>query len=346
MTLMRTHAHITINEIVLLTLLTACSTEVLDTDVPIVFAPVTRDVTEATRAGGNGLEHDFVVCGYKMGPQGQQYVIPKYGVTYSNGTYNYATERQPQVYWDTNASEYRFWGYTGNNIESTGDGTTINIPVALQKELPASLPLFSELKLITQIDYKTVELEFLRPISRLAVIFFSGEPLSDGQEISIKDVAITPKENSQDGKVSKIWNTGTVTVSYPLNGGTRETVSVSQNNATPVSESLSFKDLTLTKDVGGKIDKAAFASVLDAESNYYYPLPMGDKNPEFVLTMNLDGEDRRVTIPEQYMHWQANHSYNYFFVISGVSKNVELYDVKIEPWHYGGSQDEEWHNWW
>lgn len=273
--------------------------------------------------------------------------MPKYGVTYSSGTYDYVTDGQPLVYWDDNAQEYRFWGYTGSNgVESTADGTTVAIPVSLQKELPTSLPLFSELKHITEIDYKTVELQFLHPVSSLAVIFFSEEPLADGYEISIKDIAIAPKENSQDGKVSKIWNEGIVTVSYPLNGGTRETVSVSQNNPASVSDNLSFNDLVLTKDAGDRIDNAVSASIPGASGNCYYPLPMGDKNPEFVLTMNLDGENKTVIIPENYMHWQANHTYNYYFMISGVSKNVELYDVKIEPWHYGGSQDEEWNNWW
>lgn len=346
MTKMRTRVHI-IYIIALLTQLTACSTEDLVGEVPIAFSPVTKEVTEPTRAGGNGLERNFVVCGYKTIPQGRQYIMPKYGVTYSNGTYDYVTASQPQVYWDSNASEYRFWGYTeSNGVESTLDGTTLTIPVSLQKELTASIPLFSELKLITTIDYNTVELEFLYPVSKLAVIFFSEEPLTDGDEISIQDIAIAPNENSQTGKVSKIWNSGIVTVSYPLDGGTQETVSVSQSNPASVSEKLSFNDLTLTKDAGDRIDNAVFASVPEAVSNYYYTLPMGDKNPEFVLTMNLNGENKTVIIPEQYMHWQANHCYNYYFIISGASRNVELYDVKIEPWHYGGSQDEEWHNWW
>ena len=342
---MRTRVHYIIYIIVLLTLLTACGTEVLDTEVPIVFAPVTREVTEATRAGGNGLEHDFVVCGYKTVPQGQLYIIPKYDVTYSNGTYSYVTAGQPQVYWDDNASEYRFWGYTeNNNIESTEDGTTVTIPVSLQKELSASLPLFSELKLITEIDYRTVELEFLRPVSRLAAMFYYEQPLPDGHEISVTEVSLAPKENSQPGKVSKIWNTGIVTVNYPLSVGTRETVSVSPGNPSSVIDNLSFDDVTIAKDAGDKIDNAVFAGIPAADGYYYYPLPMGEKNPEFVLTMKLDGEDRTVTIPEQYMHWQANHSYTYIFKITNL-KSVVLHDVSIGDWTSGGSQDDELKNW-
>lgn len=331
----------------LLTLLTACGTEDLAPDVPIAFVPVTREVTETSRAGGNALEDDFVVCGYKTVSQGQQYIIPKYGVTYSSGTYSYVTPSQPQVYWDDNASEYRFWGYTrGNDIEATWNGATIRIPVSLQKELSASLPLYSELKLVTEIDYQTVELEFLHPVSRVAVLFFTEEPLSDEDEIRITDIAIAPKENSRAGKVSKIWDAGVVTVSYPLNGGTRETVGVSLPDPASVSDNLAFNDLTLVKDVGDGVDRAVAAGVPDAGSYCYYALPMGDRNPEFVLTMKLEGEDKTVIIPEPYMHWQANHSYNYFFKISDVSRTVELYDVKIGPWRYGGSQDEEWNNWW
>lgn len=335
--------------LLLLTLLTACGTDVLDKEeVPIVFAPVTREVTETTRAGGNGLEHNFVVCGYKTVPQGQQYVIPRYNVTYSNGIYSYVTASQPQVYWDSNASEYRFWGYTGGNgVVSTVEGTTVTIPVSLQKELSASLPLFSELKLVTETDYyKTVGLEFLHPVSKVSVMFYSEQPLADGEEISVTDIVLAPKDNGQAGKVSKIWNAGVVTVSYPLSGVSRETVSVSQSNPASVSNYLSFNDVTLTKGAGDRIDKAVYARIPDADSNHYYSLPMGDKNPDFLLTLRLDGEDRTVTIPEHYMRWQANHGYNYIFKISGVSKNVDLYDVKIQPWHYGGSQDEEWHNWW
>lgn len=342
---MRTRVHLYIT--VLLTLLTACNPDDIVTEVPIVFAPVTRGVTEASRAGGNGLEHDFVVCGYKRVPQGQLYVIPKYGVTYDNGTYSYVTANQPQVYWDNNASEYRFWGYTeGNGVEATAECTTISIPVSLQKELSASLPLFTELKLVTEIDYSTVELEFLHPVSRLAVMFYSELPLAEGEEISVTDIAIAPKENSQQGKVSKIWNEGTVTVNYPLNGVTREALSVSQSNPAAVCNHLSFRDVTLTKGAGDKVDKALYAGIPDTESNHYYSLPMGGMNPEFVLTMKLEGEDKTVTIPEHYMRWEANHSYNYIFKISGVDKTVEFLDVQVDNWHYGGGQDEEWHNWW
>ena len=345
---MRTRLHYNIYLIVVfLALLTACNTEVLDTNVPIVLDPVTRDVTETSRAGGSGLERNIVVCGYKTVPQGQQYIMPKYNLTYSNGIYSYVTDSQPQVYWDNNASEYRFWGYTGNNgIESTVDGTTIDMPVSLQKELSASLPLFSELKLITEIDYKTVELEFLHPVSKMAVMFYSEQPLADGEEISVTDITLAPKQNSQTGKVSKIWNAGIVTVNYPRNGASRETVSVSLSNPSSVSDNLSFNDVTLTNGVGDKIDRAVYAKVPDANSNHYYSLPMGDKNPEFVLTLKIDGEEKNVIIPEQYMHWQANHGYNYIFKISGVSKNVDLYDVQVDNWHYGGDQNEEWNNWW
>lgn len=342
---MRTRVHYIII-IVLLTLLTACSTEEMAPDVPIVFAPVTRDVTETSRAAGNGLEHDFVVCGYKTTTKGLQYFMPRYDVTYGSGTYSYVTEHQPLAYWDNKASEYRFWGYTGSDIKSSGDGTTITIPVSLQKELSASMPLFSELKLVTLIDYKTVELEFLHPVSKVAVMFYTEEPLQDGEKVNVKDIALAPKENSLEGKVSKLWNAGIVTVSYPLSGGAHESVSVSQSIPASVSDNLTFKDVVLTKDAGDRIDRVVCANVTGAESYHYYSLPMGDKNPDFVLTMKLEGEDKTVIIPEQYMHWQANHGYNYIFKISGVSKTVELCDVKIEPWHYGGSHDEEWHNWW
>lgn len=332
----------------MLILLTGCSTETFDTDVPkdapIVFAPVTREVTEATRAAGSGLEHDFVACGYKTIPQGQQYVMPKYDVTYSAGTYNYVTAGQPQVYWDSNATEYRFWGYTGSKANVSANGTVVTIPVSLQKELSASLPLFSELKLITEIDYKTVKLEFLRPVSRVCVIFYSEQPLTDGREVSITDIALAPKANSQEGKVSKIWNAGTVTVRYPLSGETHESVSVSQNNPSAVSDNLPFRDVTLVKDAGDDIENAVCARVPEVESNYYYSLPMDGKNPDFVLSMKLDGEDKTVVVPEQYMHWQANHSYTYIFKITNMKK-VVLHDVSIGDWTSGGSQDDEFKNW-
>lgn len=367
--------------IILTALFTACSTDAYDTEVPegapIVFAPSVQEVTEATRAA-EGLERDFVVCGYKMAYGEQQYVMPKYDVTYSSGVYSYDN----LAYWDAKATEYRFWGYTGSKADMTASvgetqdgGSVITIKdVRLQVQLPTNYPLFSAIKRVTNIDYSPVRLEFLRPIANLCIMFYNEQPMREGRDINITHITLAPVFDAVLPKANKIWNSGTVTVTYPLAGDGKENVTVSQGMTHTERDHLAFLDVTLRKDAGDNVGNAVIAYIpssdyefeledmpgVDLSSrlaagtrasgdegqhpDHYYPLPMGNLNPDFQLSMTLDGSPRTVIIPEQYMHWQANHSYKYIFKVTNHGE-VLLSDVKIEDWTNGGSQNEEFNNW-
>lgn len=74
---------------------------------------------------------------------------------------------------------------------------------------------------------------------------------------------------------------------------------------------------------------------------------MPDASPAgaFTLSLNIDGDSKTAVVPAAYMQWQPNTCYTYIFKITEAGKKIEIYDVLIEPWKYGGSQDEEWTNW-
>lgn len=74
---------------------------------------------------------------------------------------------------------------------------------------------------------------------------------------------------------------------------------------------------------------------------------MGEKNPAFIMSAHINGdmEWKNAVVPATFMQWKPNYLYTYIFKITDASKKIELYDVKIDPWKYGGSQEEEWNNW-
>ena len=141
---------------------------------------------------------------------------------------------------------------------------------------------------------------------------------------------------------------GDVKVTYPLpsdhcEGKAQETISV--ENLSQEQDAFTFEKVTLTPTTGISSNTSVTAAVDASGHQYYYPLPMGDKNPAFTMTVRINGdtEPKTAVVPEVYMHWQANYLYTYIFKITG--KMIDFYDVKIDPWQYGGSQNEEWRNW-
>lgn len=337
----------------------------------IVFSPTTMDVAESVRStrAYPTLGRDFVLFGYKKRTDSdeQQYIFPRYNVTYANGLYDYQSPTQSLVYWDVQAEAYRFWGIAGEheNIEEAGNVIQMK-DIMLQVEEPTTYPMFSEMYVRkSPITFEVVSLEFKRPIAKLCLKFYNERPIREGRVINITDISLAPIASASSPKVNSIWNNGTVQVSYPLTG---ESEQVEVLNNTSTRSHLAFLDVTLDKENGSSMDNAVTALIPafeggfvlpdipgeslapttraedDTHSDHYYPLPMGSKNPDFVLHLKLDGVQREVVIPETYMHWEANRSYTYIIKITN-NGEIVLHDVKIEGWTHGGSQDDNFNNW-
>lgn len=337
----------------------------------ITFSSTTMDVAESLRStrANPTLGRDFVVCGYKKltGSDAQQNILPLYDVTYTGGLYSYLSSTQPLVYWDAQAEAYRFWGFTGEKASMTDGGKTVEMQnIMLQVEEPTSYSKFSAMYVRkSPITYEIVSLEFKRPIAKLCLKFYNERPIREGRVINVTDISMAPVADAASPKVNTIWNNGTIRVTYPLTG---ETEQVEVLDCSSTRSHLAFLDVTMDTWHGSGIDNAVTALIPgfeggfvlpdisgedllsktrtggDTYSDHYYPLPMGEKNPDFVLHLRLDGAERRVVIPENYTHWEANKSYTYIIKITNNGEAV-LHDAHIEDWTSGGSQDDEFTNW-
>lgn len=330
----------------------------------VSFSSIMQEEISSTRTGANtraqeGLKKDFVVYGYKMTDNSSPIVFDGYNVTYnanSSGTsednshnYSYVNETQTIKYWDFSATEYRFWGYTGDkgNFTSNGNGMELIIPVSslLEADEPTSLPYFSTLYIRKPVSSDVVTLEFKRPYSKVRVLFYTSEPLVGDDKIELSDITFAPNEK-------KIYKAGSLKLTYSLSEvQTTETfVADPSSESTDSQDKFIYKPLTLNLSDGSALNNAVLAkTTLSTDgTEFYYTLPMGDKNPAFTMSVVIDGdtaEPKTAVIPATFMNWKPNYIYTYIFKITEAGKKIEFYDVMIDPWKYGGSQEEEWKNW-
>lgn len=327
--------------------LASCSNEedfrTEETLVPIGFAYSLSETESVTRASAT-LGHDFVVYGYKNVYGTEQTVFDGYTVKYLEGSantsednthgYYYVHGNQTIKYWDFGASEYNFWGATGGNFNS--DGTTLTIlGLTLTTTEPADLPLFSVLYHRSPVSTDVVQLRFKRPYARVRVLFYTNAALTDKSFDNIKISGITFGPESP----KKIITQGNLKVTYPESGEGPETYSTT---STAEASCLTFNDVTLDH-THGTASNNAIVAVPKEGSLFYYVVP-NDNAASFKLSAQIDSEVKTAVVPAEFMDWHPNYVYTYIFKISG-GRYMELYDVQIDPWKYGGSQDEEWRNW-
>lgn len=325
------------------------------------------------------LERNFVVYGYKNVNSSTQQVIDGYTVTYKQGSANTSEDNthnyyyvngttQTIKYWDFGASEYRYWGYTGDKSHfttgtpGTTDGTVLTIPVSglLEAAEPTTLPLFSSLYIRKPVTRDVVTLRFKHPYSMVRVLFYTSESMEADDKIILTGLKLGPDPAAPAPLVNKVYSAGTVKVTYPL--GSSDPLAplapldqlerlevLDPLDDAPGIPTLPYKEVTLKPGAGSALDNAVLAktALTTDGTEFYYTLPMGEKNPAFILTVcvNDDTEYKTAVVPAAYMHWKPNYTYTYIFKITEAGKKIELFDVKIDPWHYGGSQDEEWKNW-
>lgn len=247
---------------------------------------------------------------------------------------------------------------------------------------PVDDVLFSELYERNPINSDVVQLQFKRPYAKLRIQFYTNEPPigeTRWDNIELTDICFSPDPDASDPLVNKVYAQGDVQVTYPpttavCTGDGREKVEVM--NLREPQPSFLFDMVTLTTTLGISSNTAVTAPIDDTEGlrldnmpggslraprhatptrageqpgrkYYYYPLPMGDKNPAFILKVCVNGEPelRTAVVPANFMQWKPNFFYTYVFKITDAGRKIELDDVQIDPWQYGGSQEETWKNW-
>lgn len=313
-----------------------------------------------------------------------QPVFEGYHVTYEAGSENTTLDNsdgygyvggtsldgiaQTIKYWDFSAAEYHFWAITdGRCFQPNGsgviDGTMAEIPLVMTTHELTEPVLFSRICHRGPVTNETVQLLFRRPNCKISVRFFSGEPLSEGHSIRVSYIRFAPDpEDASDPNLAQvIYTDGTLLLGYypqcgtsDFNSHNEETIKLRLNG--PTQPHLSFQDVVLDHTHGTASNNAVIAPNT-AGDDYYYLLPMGEepetspgiKNPDFMLSVNVDGTEpknaRTAYIPAQYMQWRANHQYTYIFKIIDGGNRIDLYDVFIDPWRYGGYGEDEWRNW-
>lgn len=332
----------------------------LDELLPITVGGTEADETFVTRAAVN-LGRDFVLYGYKAVNGDFVNVFNGYRIVYQansagtseDNTHNYGyvgVTGQSIKYWDFGASQYRFWGCTGTTPAFTEQGVTLQTDVQLlaAEPTPNEGVLFSKLYLRKPVTSEVVQLQFLRPNAKVRIQFYSADPIEKDKTYEISQISFAPSSDVALPLVKKIYASGILTVRYPLAMEQEvEQFEIKPNTSGTSYDALAFRNVTLGTDNYAS-DKAVTAEIDFGSSSkqyYYYPLPMAELNPAFVLTAMIDGEVKTAAVPAAYMHWLPNHIYTYIYKVTEAGKKIEFFDVKIDPWKYGGSQNEEWQNW-
>lgn len=343
----------------------------IDESLPIDFAPLHADQEVISRAGSaTPLERDFTVYGYKTVNNIPQLVFDRYSVKYTGSantsednthSYSYVQGGQTIKYWDFGASEYHFWGATKvpkdpkdfSDLSFSDNGDTLTIAgLKLSTSEPTGVPLYTQLYHRAPVSREVVQLMFKRPYAQLRVQFYTTDVIPEGEvnNIPITKISFRPDPSAVSPLVNKIYAQGGLQISYPFPssscpGEAQESVEVI--DLTNGSDSLSFADIALTHTQGISSNTAVTAPPAGGGTCYYL-LPMGTMNPAFFIRARIDDDDelKEAYVPAAFMQWKPNTCYTYIFKITEAGKRITLDDVLIDPWKYGGSQEEEpWTNW-
>lgn len=356
----------------------------------ISFSSDLAEPGQGLMRSATALASDFTVYGYKYLGTEEQAIFPGWTVQYDGpGSYNYiGVNGQTVRYWDPSATAYRFWASTGTGWTAGDKSLSIdNLPLRTGRTGSAAIDLSDDDRLYASlirrdapVDESTVALQFNRPYAQVSVLFYYEVMQKGVAGLQIKDVKLAPVAAS--GKV--IYNQGRVAVSYPTTGTGSETVAV-EGKSGDTRPAFDFVVPTaLSAETGFGTDHAVQAVIPNHSAGlelpdmpgsdlaargapmattradapqpdkFYYPLPMGDQNPDFELAMSISALDdqgdelhvvkRTAVIPAAYMHWKPNYAYRYYFKITEAAL-VVFADVKVDAWQYGGSQEDTWTNW-
>ena len=338
-----------------------------------------EEVTRAETALED-ITHTFYVWGYKNdGYENDEYtsyqlVIPGYAVNWVANTAGTTTSNshdweyvgqgtdQTIKYWDFTAKAYRFFGYAPG--KATADpatepvtvtaigGLPIDVPTAEQVTLTADIdgsteatrnaaPFFSELWFSTgnqelysdKLFGKPVQLRFIKPFAKVRFIFTSSDGLSINRS-SIDDISFHPSDGSN------VPTKGSITVSYPLKGSTKETWITT---ATGGEKSLYIDYYEPT----GETTDPALTTYPNQPQHWYYVLPALTQG-SYTVEASVDHKQvQTATVPANFMSWKPGFQYTYVFKITKTGEiTFDLVQVAINTWTPGGEpKDKIVYNW-
>lgn len=249
--------------------------------------------------------------------------------TNSHGWEYILTEKPEQTikYWDWAARAYRYFAVTGStSYEPNGaygpNGAykayefTFAADCSSDEALEAT-PFFTKLWFSTGAieDYPTkqfgkpVQLEFLKPFSRVRFLFTYS--------YSAEAVKVTsPSFKPTDG--SGIARKGTVTVSYPLTGtATTESYTITKN-ANPAE--------------GEELEAFTEEYIPEGTEKWYTVFPAPSQG-SYTMNVTVDNVAKTAVVPAEYMTWQPGYSYTYIFKITeqgGVE--IDMVQSAVTPW--------------
>ena len=303
------------------------------------------DLTEksVSRAGDVGLEtyyKRFKVWGFKNDASSVHIVMNGYTVNWINNSANttasnssnweYVNQQglggmeQSIKYWDFSAKAYRFFGVAGASETNSSSGAykpseanpeRYEVTYVADAYNESTTPYYSHLWFSDGDDYgKPVQLEFIKPLSRVRFIFTFEDP-NDARETELTGKTFTPG----DGGTIKMK--GKVTVTYPLTGS---------------SEKESFAATAEAEGITGFTQESKIYTVL--------PTPSGQSN--YTMTVSVNGDPKTTIVPAQYMTWLPGYLYTYIFKIH-IDGSVTIDNVQsaFKPWIEHEKDDHTVYNW-
>ena len=297
---------------------------------PIAFSGNMQEETAVTRAGleTEGAEL-FTVYGYKnMSLEGESYtdpqlVFPGYTVKWVNSSaastttnssgWEYANQEllgqveQTVKYWDWTAKAYRFFGITETYDKLDGEvinnafKLTFNVDLTNKDGIKA-VPYYSHLWFSNNNyeDYPSrkfgdrVELEFLRPICSVCIMFIYEDPANNRTNTPLEDINFHRTDDVT------IKQKGDVTISYPLAGAEK-------------TETCTF-DTEASGITGFTKDYVVHDPLQDGDKFSYTVLPITDQGT-YTLDITVDGDPKTAIVPAAYMDWMPGYKYTYIFKI-------------------------------
>ena len=327
--------------------------------VPITFNGSQGSEATITRADGTPL-HDagvnqFNVWGYKNMTSETQTVFPGYQVNWGANTAYTTTSNtnnweyvgisdQTIKYWDWSAQAYRFFaatGWTGTTAldftvaenasktygtDKTNETNEYEISMLANTADIKDNLYFSRLWYSTgnPTDYpdkqfgKPVTLEFVKPYARVRFIYTYVYPR---EGITLSDQSFKPTDGDK-----KIYRKGVVTVTYPLEGDTKESYSMNVTDPADAAHLEAF-----TEDFDPENDTKVYTT---CDDGWYTVIPNTSQG-SYTLSVKVNNSTpaKTAVVPAEYMQWKPGYSYTYIFKITDKG-GVEIgwVDYKVTKW--------------
>lgn len=327
---------------------------VVEESTPIAFAAKQADEAAVTRAAlsDKGVT-TFKVYGFKNMTSLADYqpVFPGYTVNWVTGSGGSSTtnssgweyvnqqpagqDEQTVKYWDWNAKAYRFFAVAGTSRTNTVTGTYIpdatnphayEVTYRADAQNEADVPYYSHLWFSAggpgeKPFGQPVQLEFIKPLSKVRIVFIFEENINPGTTYATANTLTDISFRPTSGNTIKLK--GNVTVTYHLIG--TETTETFAATAEAEGTTTFTTDYYTTKEVGGET-VYPYYNANGHTPKEYTVLPVTGQGT-YRLTVSVDGEPKTTIVPAEFMDWQPGYEYTYIFKIH-VDKSVEISSVQ------------------